>query len=157
MKTKKNEWTFKGMYKSPKDPQTPSLLIAVYRSLGRKEDLEYAAREAVEIGVRKLEIEPDNWRSCFSVAFGFLNLGQYSNAQEYLTRVLENNPEDAIVNYNAACLYSGMGELGKALKHLEISLKQGKGIQFMDWIKNDSDLDMLRDHPQFRELLENYL
>ena len=147
----------KAWERSPGDPQTPSLLLAVYRSLGRKKDLEHAARETVKVGLQKIEAEPDNWRACLSVAFGYLNLGQFSDVGDLLQRVLENNTDDSIVNYNVACLYCGMGEIESALQHLEISLERGKGVQFAAWVENDSDLDPLRHYPKFQELLKRSL
>lgn len=141
--------------RSPKDPQTPSLLLQVYRSLGRQADLDYAAKATVKAGFQKLEEEPDNWRTCLSLAFGLLNLKQFSESIKYLDLALKNNTDDALINYNVACLYSGMGEINKAMHHLEISLKLGNNT--IGWIKNDSDLDQLRNLPQFLELIKKYL
>lgn len=143
--------------RSPGDPQTPSLLLQVYRSLGRKEDMEDAAQETVKAALQKLESEPDNWRAHLSLAFGYLNLGQFSDVGSVLERVLINNRDDSIVNYNVACLYCGMGETESALRHLEVSLVKGKGTQFLAWIENDSDLDLLRNDPRFQELLQRSL
>ena len=139
----------------PKDPQTPSLLLQVYRSLGRQADLDYAAKATVKAGFQKLEEEPDNWRTCLSLAFGLLNLKQFSESIKYLDLALKNNTDDALINYNVACLYSGMGEINKAMHHLEISLKLENNT--IGWIKNDSDLDQLRNLPQFLELIKKYL
>ena len=101
---------------SPTDPQTPSLLLQIYRSLGQQSDLEHAARETVRAGIKKLDAEPDNWRSCLSTAFGYLNLGEFQEADNYLQRALDSNPEDATVSYNIACLYAGMDNIEKALR-----------------------------------------
>jgi adenylate cyclase len=142
---------------SPTDPQTPSLLLQIYRSLGQQSDLEHAARETVKAGTTKLVAEPDNWRACLSTAFGYMNLGEFQEANKYLQRVLVNNPEDATVSYNIACLYCGMGDSEKALEFLEKSLKLGANQKlFNDWIKNDSDLDPLRETLKFQELLKKY-
>ena len=140
---------------SPKDPQTPSILLQVYRSLGRYQDLERTAKISVDAGMQKLKDEPDNWRTCLSIAFGLNSLGRYSEAKEYVTYVIENNADDTLMNYNVACLYSGMGEIEKALFHLEISLRLGNN--YKGWVSNDSDLDPLRDHPKFQELIDKYL
>ena len=129
---------------SPRDPQSPSILLQIYRSLGRKEDLKNAAENTVEIGLNKLNEEPDNWRTCLSIAFGLNSLERFSEAKEYLTHALENNADDPQVNYNVACLYSGMGEIEKAIYHLQVSLSLGNHPK--GWLENDSDLDPLRDH-----------
>lgn len=65
-----------------------------------------------------------------------------------------SNSVDSFVNYNVACIYSGMGEIDKAINHLEISLKLGS--KPLGWITNDSDLDPLQGLPQFQELMEKY-
>jgi adenylate cyclase len=142
---------------SPKDPQTPGLLLQIYRDLGRDSDLKHAAQEAVNLGIQKLEAAPEDWRACGSVAFGYLNLGKFSDARRYMALSLESNHEDSILNYNAACLYCGTGDIDKAMKHLRTSLKGGEGFQLKDWIDNDSDLDPVREHPQFKELIAKVL
>jgi adenylate cyclase len=142
---------------SPTDPVMPSLLLQIYRSLGQQSKLEHTARETVKAGVKKLEAEPDHWRSCWAIAFGYLNLGKSQEAEKYLQRLLDSNQEDAMVNYNIACLYSRMGNSEKGLEFLEKSLEQGRSQKsFHQWIENDSDLDPLRDIPKFHELLKRF-
>jgi adenylate cyclase len=142
---------------SPADPHTPSLLLQIYRSLGQQSKLEHTARETVKVGVKKLEAEPDHWRSCWAIAFGYLALGKSQEAEKYLQRLLDSNSGDAMVNYNIACLYSGMGNSEKGLEFLEKSLEQGSSQKsFHQWIENDSDLDPLRDIPKFHELLKRF-
>ena len=140
---------------SPKDPQTPSILLQVYRSLGRQKDLEYAANATVEAGLQKLKEEPDNWRTCLSLAFGLNSLRRFSEAKKYVSLAIENNTDDSLINYNVACLYTGMGAIDKAMYHLETSLKLGNNTR--GWIENDSDLDPLRDLPEFQDLMQKYL
>jgi len=142
---------------SPTDPQTPSLLLQIYRSLEQQLDLEHAARETVKVGLKKLEAEPDNWRTCLSIAFGYLNLDDFQEVEKYLQRALASNPEDATVNYNIACLYSVMDSTEMALKFLENSLQLGSNQKtFGQWMSHDSDLDSLRDNPAFQALLDKY-
>ena len=140
---------------SPKDPQAPSILLQVYRSLGRQEDLENTAKAIVETGLQKLKDEPENWRTYLAVAFGLNSLQRFSEAIEYVSLVIENNPDDSLMNYNAACLYTGMGEIEKAVTHLEVSLRLGNN--YKGWVENDSDLDPLRDLPEFKQLMEKHL
>ena len=142
---------------SPTDPQTPSLLLQIYRSLGQYKDLEHAAKETVKMGIRKLEAEPDDWRSCLSTAFGYLNLGKFQETDKYLQRALVNNPEDATISYNIACLYCGMDDIERALMYLNKFLDLSGGQKpFDNWMKNDSDLDPLRDNPEFQKMLDRY-
>jgi adenylate cyclase len=140
---------------SPRDPQAPSILLQVYRSLDRQEDLENTAQAIVETGLQKLKDEPENWRTYLAVAFGLNSLQRFSEAKEYVSLVIENNPDDSLMNYNAACLYTGMGEIEKAITHLEVSLRLGNN--YKGWVENDSDLDPLRDLPEFKQLMEKHL
>ena len=68
--------------------------------------------------------------------------------------VVDRNPDDSLVNYNAACLFCKAGDHERALDHLETSLASNMGLYYSGWIDNDSDLDALRDMPRFRKLVE---
>jgi len=140
---------------SPRDPQTPGLLVQIYRDLGRQADLKHAAQQAVNLGLKVIEATPENLRACGSVAFGYLNLGDFANASKFMERSLESNRDDSILNYNAGCLYSQIGDTEKAITHLQISFKHGVGSQLKDWIKYDSDLDSIRNHPKFLEMMRS--
>jgi adenylate cyclase len=139
---------------SPSDPQTPSLLLQVYRSLGRKSDQERAARETVRAGLNKLETEPDNWRVCLSTAFGFMSLGNFEEMFRHMNQAVAHNPKDSIVTYNVACLYCGIGEFENAIESLKTSFLNGVSKDTIAWMKNDSDLDPIRSHPEFQKLMK---
>ncbi len=64
------------------------------------------------------------------------------------------DPEDALILYNVACTYSTSGEIEKAVDCLEKAVKAG--MAHREWIEHDSDLDPLRDHPRFQEILAQY-
>jgi len=70
---------------------------------------------------------------------------------EWLKRAQNALPDDALNLYNIACVYSSVGEIDDALNCLEKSIR--KGMAEVDWMKNDSDLDNLRDHPRFKALI----
>jgi hypothetical protein len=54
------------------------------------------------------------------------------------------------IDYNQACLFSLSGNLEKAITKLGKALKLNSGL--IDWSKQDSDLDPLRELPEFLEL-----
>jgi len=70
-----------------------------------------------------------------------------------LERAKNSLGDDAVNLYNVACVYSNIGQIDEALDCLEKSVR--KGMDEVAWIKNDSDLDNLRDHPRFKALLES--
>ena len=137
---------------SPRDPQTPSLLLGIYRDLNREEDVKTVARKTLETGLRKLEVEPENTRACMSCAFAFIHLGRYSEAVNMMDHAIKIDPFDRLVHYNLACAYSIMGKVDKALDYLE--KMTSTGTKNMDWAKNDGDLDSIRDHPRFKKFMK---
>ena len=54
--------------------------------------------------------------------------------------------------YNVGCVYSLAGEIDRALECVERSVNSG--LAYVDWLRQDSNLDPLRDQPRFQALLE---
>jgi adenylate cyclase len=65
---------------------------------------------------------------------------------------LDRAPGDPIVLYNAACYYAMAGDHEKAVDCLEKCYLRAGTIN-PDWLKNDSDLDNIRDLERFIRLL----
>ena len=86
-----------------------------------------------------------------AVALAFL--GERDRAEEWLARALAIDPDDNLCRYNAVCTYSQLGEIDRAIELLEICMQQF-GTDMKLWIKNDSDLDPIRNHPLYQKLLE---
>lgn len=60
-----------------------------------------------------------------------------------------------LTNYNVACMYSLKGKTDEAFKYLERSLEQGgTGVNMVEQIENDSDLDSLRKDKRYAPLLK---
>ncbi|CUJ97645.1 invasion protein regulator [Ruegeria denitrificans] len=136
---------------SPRDPQAPFLLMAVYGKLGREEDVLKAARATLETARCKLEVEPGNSRACFQCAHALAHIGRSNDAEEMIRRAIDLDPGDRIVVYNAACMFATIGRVDQALDTLENM--PGHQLQMLDWIRNDGDLDNLRDHPRFQKFM----
>ncbi len=137
----------------PDDYQTLCLLVPIYKSLGRKEESRMAAQQGLERAERQLALELDNPRPAYLGASALLTLGDSARAREWTARALAIDPDDILVQYNVACIYSRLGELEQALDLLERSLPR-TGPEWSRWIRHDSDLDPLRDHPRFHKILE---
>jgi adenylate cyclase len=82
-----------------------------------------------------------------------VELGQNDRAKEWLARTLVIDPDDTLTQYNAACIYSRLGEIDPAFDLLE-RLLPNANHETKAWIKHDSDLDPLRDHPRYKKILE---
>jgi adenylate cyclase len=56
------------------------------------------------------------------------------------------------VLYNAACVYSLLGNIDIGIDYLDRAVTSG--FAFREWIENDSDLDNIRDDPRFQEIVD---
>jgi adenylate cyclase len=137
----------------PDDYQSVCLLIQIYRSLGRDGEKESAARKGIERAERELTLHPDNPRPASRGAAALVTLGQNDRAKEWLARTLAIDPDDILTQYNAACIYSRLGEIDTAFDLLERLLPHANH-ETKAWIKHDSDFDPLREHPRYQKILE---
>jgi len=134
------------------DYKPPALLIQMYRSLGRDSDAKAAARTTVELGERELVLHPEDPRPAVAGALALLELGEKDRARDWTTRAQAIESEDPISLYNIACVYSHLGDSDAAFDLLERVTQNGRQF-WRDWIENDSDLDGVRNHPRYRQLL----
>ncbi len=81
----------------------------------------------------------------------FAAIGAPERAEDWIRRALAIDPNEPIIQYNAACTWIALHREGDALDCLEASMGQG-GLA-REWITNDPDLDPVRDHPRFQEML----
>jgi len=137
----------------PDDYQSACLLVQIYRSLGRDGEKESAARRGIERAERELTLHPDNPRPAYLGATALVELGQNDRAKEWLARTLAIDPDDILTQYNAACIYSRLGEIDTAFDLLERLLPH-PNPETKAWIKHDSDFDPLREHPRYQKILE---
>jgi adenylate cyclase len=138
---------------NPDDLNVPTFLTHVYRSLGRDEARQRWARRSVEIAERQLALYPDDARPpCMGIE-GLIELGETNRAKEWISRALALEPDDPTVQYNVACGLTKLGELEWALDLLEHSLRNAPP-EMISWVKHDADLDNLRNHPRYQEILE---
>jgi adenylate cyclase len=85
---------------------------------------------------------------------GLIELGETIRAREWISRALALEPDDPTVQYNVACGLTKLGELDRALDLLERSLRNAPP-ETLNWVKHDADLDSLRNHPRYHEILDS--
>ena len=71
---------------------------------------------------------------------------------EWIEHALAIDPDDNTARYNAACTYVQIGELDRAFDVLELWIDNA-GWDQKAWLKVDGDLDPIRDHPRYADLL----
>jgi adenylate cyclase len=137
----------------PDDYQANSMLVMVYRSIHRDKDVEGVARKAVEKAEQELTLHPENSRPAYLGANCLATLGERERAKEWLARALAIDPDDVLTQYNAACLYSRLGDFATALDLLERCIPHANE-ETKSWIKVDPDFDALRSHPRYQKALQ---
>ncbi len=90
--------------------------------------------------------------SCRQYALHFL--GRDQEAEEWMNKIIESDPDDPGHYYDKACLYSRMGRLEESVAALRNSFE--KGYRSFAHIRHDDDLDAVRELPEFKALMEEY-
>lgn len=118
----------------------------MYRQTGDKEKYLSDCRKIIEIDT----IPQIN--SC--AQFAFLELGEIEKAKEFMNKIIELDTNNEGAYYDAACLYSRIGDKDKALLNLRLCLE--KGFRRFYHIELDDDLDFIRNEKEFKELIDKY-
>ena len=126
----------------------PSLLI----SLGQKDKVIEVTRQGIERVRAVLELNPDDNRALNMGAFALLRLGITEEATKWMSTSLKNAPMDSIIHYNGACFYSLAGDIEGSLDCLENCLIKVGNIS-REWLEHDSDMDNIRNHPRYEEII----
>ena len=101
----------------------------------------------------KKVLELDTIPSEYSTAFyALLDLGEKEKAIAAMDSVLAKDSLEH--NYDAACLYSLMGDKTKALMYLRRALENG--FTHFHHISRDEDLDAIREMDEFKSLIEEF-
>ena len=128
------------------------LIPQIYVSLGDREGARRATERAMRAVGRHLELNPDDLNAQIWQASNLMTLGRTEEGMRLAEGVMNSGTRDPRVFYNGACFYSKAGEIDRALDALEQSVNAGYSVP--NWLHQDSDLDNIRDHPRFAELIE---
>lgn len=90
--------------------------------------------------------------SCRQYALHFL--GRDDEADEWMQKLIDDEPYDMGHYYDKACLYSRMGRTDEAVKALETALEMGYCA--FPHIENDDDMDAIRVRDDFKALIVKY-
>ena len=128
-----------------------------YAYIGRGRDYEMTGQREAAIADYNKAIQLDTVPTKGSCAhFAYYFLGQRQKAEEFMKRYLDNPDKDDPDggHYDAACLYSLMGDIDKSLVHLREAFK--RGFRRFAHISVDRDLDNVRHSQQYIDLIREY-
>lgn len=103
--------------------------------------------QALEMIRIRLEYRPDDFRAMNIGALALMDAGEQDTAVEWMEDSLDQSPVDAVLEYNAACLYSQAGDISRCLDHLRKCKILGEPDR--DWLQRDPRLMAMRTHPEF--------
>jgi TolB-like protein/Tfp pilus assembly protein PilF len=127
-------------------------LQIVYGRMGEKEKYQKILHEGLEVYKRYLSQHPDDSRCHMYYATDLAQVGRKDEAKLQAAKAIELSPDDPLMLYNAACFYAQMGEKKEAIQSLRDAIAVGYGNY--EWLRRDTDLDTLRDEPEFKELIK---
>jgi adenylate cyclase len=137
----------------PDDYQAPLLLDQTLRAIGRKEEGEPYAQMGLKRAEEALRKHPESSRPAQLAAATLACMGEAEKAKMWMERALAIDPDDSHIQYNAACMWSQIGEHDKALDLLQ-RWASHVGPENKDWMQQDPDLDPLREHPRYKKIVE---
>jgi len=125
-----------------------------FQSLGRLEESRTAGRQALARTEAAVAERPDD---ADALAFGaglLAVLGETERTRDWAERASIIEPDDFYMHYNIACAFAILGEKDLALDRLERIMGPNTLRSLHEFMLHDSDLDLLRDHPRWQEILK---
>jgi adenylate cyclase len=136
------------------DWHNPSMLMTCYNSLGDEENLNRAARMTLERVRGALAKDPTNGTAIAVGASSLARLGEAGQAKEWIQRGLLLDPSNLSMRYNLGCaLIVELHDPEAALDVLEPFFEEVKSAIHVKHIEVDPDMNPLRDHPRFNDML----
>lgn len=119
--------------------------------LGRTEEAQNMRTWLLDRLPNYLLQNPDDSRVRMLHAIVLAEVDKRDEALRECDQALELSPGDPLMLYNCACVYSRLGEPHRAIQTLRQAITAGYAN--MAWLKQDPDLNALRDNPEFQALL----
>lgn len=131
------------------DPDYPYIFLErglVLKKMGRLDE----ARSDFEMAVAKDTIATDG----SSTHYALHELGRDDEALAWMQKIIDENPSDAGNWYDYACLYGRMNRVDDAMAALKKAFELG--YRNFGHLEYDYDMDILRDLPSYKDLVDKY-
>ncbi len=128
-------------------------LQMAYEILQDKKMLQHTIERAADFYPSYLMHHPDDSRAHQFYAFTLKRLGRLEEAKKEMNKGIEQNPNDPIIIYNAACFYTLIGDKKAAIKSLKKAI--ACGFENYAYLKHDPDLRNLYEDADFIELMKD--
>lgn len=131
------------------DPDYPYIFLErglVLKKMGRLDE----ARADFETAVAKDTVATDG----SSTHYALHELGRDKEALAWMQKIIDKDPSDAGNWYDYACLYGRMNRIEDAMSALEKAFECG--YRNFGHLEYDHDMDILRNLPRYKELVDHY-
>jgi len=119
--------------------------------LGRQDEAVQIRNKLLELFPTHLLQNPDDARAHMLYALVLAGVGRREESLRESRQALELSPGDPVMLYNCTCLYARSGEIRQAIDTLRLAIEAGY-VNFA-WIKQDPDVNPLRENPDFQALI----
>ncbi len=127
-------------------------LRMAYERLGDTENMTAIINKMLEMFPLYLAKHPDDARSHIHYAIQLAAIGKSTEAMDQTQKAIQLSPDDPLMFYNAACVYSRLNKKTEAVETLKKSILAG--LEDYEWIKSDTDFDAIRNEPGYIELMK---
>jgi serine/threonine protein kinase/Flp pilus assembly protein TadD len=124
-----------------------------YEGSGNKEKLNWVINKLLEIYPKHLLKHPEDAYRHMAYAISLAIAGRIEEAKTEGEKALDLSPDDPIMMYYGACLYTRFKENKYAVELLTKAIKNG--YQNYEWIKRDPDFDGIRNESSYIELMKD--
>ena len=138
---------------NPNDAQATVNLADGYRGAGQQDKASTTYQQAIALGFKELQTNPQNARVKAEIALSYAKIGNAPEAEKFIreARGIDKNNVDYI--YNEARIDAVFGRSGDALKLLREALEKHYPAQYA---AGDEDLKNLSGSPEFTSLIKQY-
>jgi adenylate cyclase len=131
-----------------------AMLSSTYGALNKESDARRAAEMAVEQAKRALSHDPTNGNALGMVGYGLAVMNERQRFKEWVERAVLINPDNMFMRYNFACITAmKLHDVDGALDLLEPIVSQFQSASIYNATLADPDLDSVRQHPRFVEMM----
>jgi non-specific serine/threonine protein kinase len=130
-------------------------LSMIFLKKGDLKSAKEAGKKMVALGLRKLEVNPEDCVVLSRMAETYAVIGERNKALEAVKRVVDIQPDDGIALYNCGATYAWLGKNDEAFSYLNAACEKGF-MNIIHWFKNDPYLESIRDDPKFHDMLSKY-
>jgi tetratricopeptide (TPR) repeat protein len=128
-----------------------NLADGYYWTPGKRGEAAEAYRQAISLGIKRLQVNPRDAYTLGVLAYCHAMLGERKPALDYLQAGLKLAPEDSEMRFKAALVYNQFGDATNTLSWLKKALASGLSVAV---VRDTPNFDSLRPDPRFQELIQ---